>query len=315
VILLRYDVQERPYEGKVTPLLTRSTDGGRSWAKPEIFRIAPPDFPEWQPPRLFLTARGRLVTLIGGKGAAVTAESQDEGQTWSAPAPVNLPMKTEHVERLYIGPAGPINLADGSMLLFMYGPHSLKDPDLAIFTWGAFHCQAFATRSTDDGRSWSDPVNVDNPGSDKDGKPYEGNLDLTEVCGAQMADGRIMALIRPIYSPWMWETWSSDGGLSWTPCMRGPFPGYAAPNIARTRSGAIVVAHRLPGCTIHVSLDDGRSWDGGTMIDSAIWVMGSMVEVEPNTILYIYWDSFEGLMRAQFIRITKAGPIPAGRKR
>ncbi len=61
-------------------------------------------------------------------------------------------------------------------------------------------------RSTDDGRTWSPPVNVDDPGCDAAGKPYEGSLDLTEVCGAQMGDGRIMALIRPIYSPWMRET-------------------------------------------------------------------------------------------------------------
>jgi len=77
--------------------------------------------------------------------------------------------------------------------------------------------------------------------------------------------------------------------------------------------GVLLVAHRLPGCTIHASHDDGVSWDTGTQIDSAIWVMGSMIEVEPDRVLYVYWDSFESSMRAQFIRVTPRGIVPEAR--
>jgi hypothetical protein len=80
----------------------------------------------------------------------------------------------------------------------------------------------------------------------------------------------------------------------------------------RTGSGRILVAHRLPGCTINASMDDGLTWDQGTMIDSAIWVMGSMLEVDEDLVLYVYYDSFESLMRAQFIRVTEEGLLPAG---
>src|SRR5262245_35093682 len=97
-----------------------------------------------------------------------------------------------------------------------------------------------------------------------------------------MADGRIMVFIRPIYSPWMWETWSDNGGVTWGPCVRGPFPGYATPNMLRTSNGAVLVAHRLPTMTVNTSFDDGATWDEGTTIDSAIWVMGAMTEVEPG---------------------------------
>jgi hypothetical protein len=38
--------------------------------------------------------------------------------------------------------------------------------------------------------------------------------------------------------------------------------------------------------------------------------MGSMIEVEPDVVLYVYWDSFESLMRAQFIRVTPDGLEP-----
>ncbi len=117
-------------------------------------------------------------------------------------------------------------------------------------------------------------------------------------------------LFRPIYSPWMWETWSDDGGRTWGPCVRGPFPGYATPNVVRTASGALLVAHRLPWLTVHCSLDDARTWQG-TTIDSATWAMGAMCEVEPDLVLYCYMDTHESLMRAQFLRVTSSSLEPA----
>jgi len=216
------------------------------------------------------------------------------------------------MKRLHLGPQAFVNLADGSVVMFGYGGHDSSLAAAAIFTWGSHHCQAFACRSEDNGRTWSEWANVDGT-RDSSRDPVDGSLDLTEVCGVQTGDGRLLAMIRPIYSPWMWETWSSDGGASWTPCVRGPFPGYATPNMLRTASGAILIAHRLPGCTIHTSLDDGRTWDQGTLIDSAIWVMGGMIEVAPDVVLYVYYDSFESLMRAQFIRVTPSGLVPVER--
>ena len=38
--------------------------------------------------------------------------------------------------------------------------------------------------------------------------------------------------------------------------------------------------------------------------------MGAMVEVEPDVVLYVYWDSYESRMRAQRIRVTPAGLEP-----
>ena len=128
----------------------------------------------------------------------------------------------------------------------------------------------------------------------------------------QLSDGRIMVLIRPIYSPWMWETWSHDGGRTWGPCVRGPFPGYATPNVVRTACGALLIAHRLPWLTVHCSLDEGRTWQG-TIIDSGTWAMGAMREVEPNVVFYVYWDSFELSMRAQYLRVTPSGLEPVRR--
>jgi len=46
------------------------------------------------------------------------------------------------------------------------------------------------------------------------------------------------------------------------------------------------------------------------MIDSAIWAMGSMLEVEPDVVLYVYYDSLMKEMRMQRFRITKKGIEP-----
>ena len=252
---------------------------------------------------------GRLRMMIPDEDGFRIAETRDDGHTWSPPEPVEGTPPPPGIQRLHLGPQAFVNLADGSIVMFGYGGHDSTLPAAAIYTWSSHHCQAFACRSTDNGRTWSAWVNVDGT-QGSDGAPVDGSLDLTEVCGAQIGDGRILALIRPIYSPWMWETWSADGGATWTPCVRGPFPGYATANMLRTASGAILVSHRLPGCTIHTSLDDGLTWDQGTLIDSAIWVMGGMIEIEPDLVLYVYWDSFESLMRAQFIRVTPDGLMP-----
>jgi hypothetical protein len=250
---------------------------------------------------------GVLRMVISDESGCRLSVSDDDGRSWSKPVEMALPPPPDGVKRLH--PAPPTNLADGSVVIFGYGGHESSLPAAVIHTWGSHHCQAYATRTTDNGQTWSPWVNIDGTTA-TDGTPGQGNLDFTEICCAQTGDGDLMAFIRPIYSPWMWETWSTDGGASWTPAVRGPFPGYATSNMLRMSSGAILVAHRMPGCTVHLSWDDGVTWDQGTMIDSAIWVMGGMVELEPDVALYVYHDSFESLMRSQRIRVTSDGIEP-----
>ena len=312
-LLLCYSERDPPYSGTSTHWMTRSRDGGRTWSAP-----VPPSLGQgsdkWLPTRLHVTPRGRLIALLCLDDGFAVAESKDAARTWSAPQRIDIGPKPKHLKKLHIGPQAFVNCRDGSMVMFLYGGCDLEAEDLNIYTWGSLHCQAFACRSADDARTWSTPANVDCADFGDGHGPYEGNMDLTEVCGAETGqDGRIMALVRPVYSPWMWETWSTDGGATWGPCVRGPFPGYATPNLLRTSGGALLVAHRLPSMTVHCSWDDGRTWDEGTMIDGAIWVMGGMVEIEPDVVLYIYWDSHESLVRGQFIRVTRKGLAPVRR--
>ena len=301
-LLLTYGRKDMTGQGRGPAMrMVRSTDDGWSWSAPEPVEPAG---------RLHMTPAGRLIKLITAPEGNTACQSPDGAHSWDEPEPVNIAAELPGVPRVTVCPQAFINQADGSMVVLLHGA-----PDLGsledLWTWGSGHCQAFTSRSTDDGRTWSTPVNIDNPGLPEI-EPHDGNLDLTEVCGTQMGNGSLMALIRPIYSPWMWETWSRDGGVTWGPCVLGPFPGYATANMLRTSSGAVIVSHRLPSMTLHTSRDDGHTWDQGTLIDGALWAMGCMIEIEPDVVLYAYRDCFEGRMRIQFIRVTpeRLEPIP-----
>ena len=69
-----------------------------------------------------------------------------------------------------------------------------------------------------------------------------------------------------------------------------------------------MIAMRLPCLTVRCSHDNGRTWDHGGMIDGSVWVMGSMCEVEPDVVLYCYWDSMASSMRMQRFKITPDAP-------
>jgi hypothetical protein len=125
-----------------------------------------------------------------------------------------------------------------------------------------------------------------------------------------------MAVVRPIYSPYMWQLWSEDSGANWDAAARTTFPGYAQ-SMARTQAGIIAVAHRFPQYSVNLSRDDGLNWDEGTVIDYPAWAMGCLLEVEPNVLLatYMNWEHKSQPLLAQLIRITPKGlePVTAGK--
>lgn len=278
--------------------LGRSTDGGRSWtAEPAPKNMAK---------GLYLLRDGRLVSIDVTHGEGTWSESRDNGKNWENIVPIK-PSGPWPKDPAKIETGWQLALKDGTLVRFGLGRHSTGSEP--VTKWGAVHAQAFAIRSSDGGKTWSLPADLD-----ATSRGDMGNLDLTEPVGFETRDGRIMCLIRPIYSPWMWETWSSDHGKSWTPCVRGPFPGYAPSAPVKTASGVVVFPTRFPGLALHHTRDDGLTWDeggGGTYIDTSIWAMGSLVEVKPNVILFIYMDSWHSKLRAQFVRVTEHGLEPA----
>ncbi len=310
-LVLTFNASRPGPAGTTSHLMARSADDGRTWSAPEVTGTVEGD-PWAVPGTLHRFPDGRVRKLSRDRdGTFALHEVSDDIRAVGPPRTLDLGPTPAGMDGLHMGPQVFANLDDGTVVMFLYGGHASGAGHERIHTWGAVHCRAFTCRSTDNGATWSPLVNIDHA-VDGRGQPVDGSFDLTEVCGAETCDGRMVALIRPIYSPWMWETWSQDGGRSWGPCMRGPFPGYATPNMLRTSSGVLLVAHRLPMLAVHASFDAGVSWQG-SIIDSSIWVMGSMLEVRPDLVLYVYYDSFESRMRAQYLRVAGGALAPVHR--
>ena len=277
--------------------INRSTDNGRTWTNTRPAG--------WHGGWLMRTRDDRLAALTFRKESRQVhvSFSDDSGRTWAAGTasePLALPAGMTNVDNT-INPF--LEVGDGTWLLFLLGGH--ESARGTILQWGATHCVAAAWRSTDSGRTWSGPITLD-------GFPaVGGNLDLTEPYAARLDDGRILVLIRPIYSPWMWETWSHDGGATWTPTTRAALTSYACAMLPHeTASGALVIGGRFPGNAVHVSRDQGVTWET-YRIGTDVMLGGSMAEIAPDVILWFHADTWRSSLRVQAFRITPDGIEPA----
>ncbi|MBN1347333.1 MAG: exo-alpha-sialidase [Phycisphaerae bacterium] len=300
--------------------LVRSKDKGRTWAKPETLPEKLGAITDYGN-TIFRTSKGRLIAQLW-QNREVTkkpvpeisiSESTDNGQTWSDPVPSKVAEGWPAIPAKLTCYGPLLETADGSLLRFQLArAQAPNEPFTDVRTWGAIHCKAFAIRGTDGGKSWSAPIELDRPswsGTPRGQVP--GSLDFTEPTGVAIGN-KVTVLIRPVYSPMMWQCWSDDAGATWDAATRATFPGYAQ-SMVRTRSGAILCAHRYPQYCVNVSRDDGLNWDAGTIIDYPAWAMGCMVEVEPDVVLATYMNAQRGMpLLAQLIRVTPSGikPIP-----
>ena len=288
----------------------------------------PDRFCAW--PSICKTADGQLLVVFSGDrdahicpwGKTQMVSSNDNGRTWSGVTTIN---NTPLDDR----DAGIIETAKGTLIVNWFtslyyerikdhpwqrhlekiGPETRKQwvdsrfPDALEGYW--------IRRSTDGGKSWSAPIELDRPYAFTKERGFApGSVDFTECTGVAIGD-KITVLVRPIYSARMWQCWSEDAGATWDSATRATFPGYAQ-SMLRTKSGAIVVAHRYPQYSINVSRDDGLNWDQGTLIDCPAWAMGAMIEVEPDVVLCVYMNEPRELpLLSQRIRITPTGITPA----
>ena len=299
--------------------LLRSTDKGRTWTNetlPEsiggltdygntMFRDSND--------RLFVFIWRNRKTTGTNMPEILISESLDNGKTWSEPVASQV-AEGWPADPGSLAAYGPLcETADGTLLrFFLGGVHVGADLTYTdIRSWGAYTgCKAFCIRSTDGGKSWSEPIELDRPSWD--GVPrgnLPGSIDFTEPTGVAIGN-TVTVTIRPVYSREMWQCWSYDAGKTWDAASRTTFPGYAQ-SMIRTQSGAIVCGHRNPNYCVNISYDDGVNWDAGTVIDYPAWAMGCMVQVEPDVLLCTYMNADRGRpLLGQIIRVTDDGIVP-----
>jgi predicted neuraminidase len=227
--------------------------GGKWTAPVEVATGSQPDgtrFPCWNPV-LFKTDE-MLVTLFYKVGpnprnwSGMTRTSRDNGRSWS------------DAQRLPDGILGPIKnkpvrLADGTLL----SPSSTESNDQPS-KW-----RVHFERSSDSGRTWTVARPLDNEASP---------IDAIQPSVLLHAGGRLQAVGRT-RSRRVFETWSEDGGKTWSSLKLTVLPNPSAGTDAVTLADGrqlIVYNHTAKGRSpLNVAVSqDGSLWEAGLVLES-----------------------------------------------
>ena len=235
----------------------RSNDEGRTWSAPVTLIDSPDDDRD---PSVTQLPNGTLLlnffTYDANKAYdTCISRSLDGGRTWSEPEVVMPGYAT----------SSPIRrLRSGRLLLPIYFANDQQKRSFAA-----------VSLSNDQGKSWSSPRPI--------GLKARKTLDETDFY--ERNDGSILAVMRQV----MTASESRDGGRTWSVPVDLGFPGHC-PYLLMTRSGVLLMGHRVPQTSLHYSLDEGRTWRGPIMLDDFIGAYPSMVELKDGRILFVYYE-------------------------
>lgn len=272
---------EWPRGGRIC--VVESSDEGRTWSRPRVLFDGPQDDRD---PHIAALRDGTLACSffqyrsVDGKieHDVCLTESKDGGRTWEAEPRVLA------ANRWAV--SAPVReLPDGTLLLGAY----TGDDSTA---YGA------VLRSTDGGQSWSEPVAID---------PHSGVRLDAETDVLHLQDGTILAALRGDGQVNLHFATSADQGLTWSKVKDSGFLGHS-PHLTRLSTGEILLTHRQPATSLHISRDDAKSWQGPIEIDSVGGAYPSTVELKDGTVLVVYYE--EGptsAVRAVRFRVTADG--------
>jgi len=233
-------------EGSADVGIWLSRHDGRRWSRPvEVANGKQPSggrYPCWNP--VLFRPRGGPLMLFYKVGPSprrwwgMLAVSRDDGKTWSAPRKLGRDPKLGHL----IGPVKnkPIQLPDGTILC----PSSTEHQGWRV------HFELTA----DLGKTWKvvGPVEAG------------GRVSAIQPTILTYPDGRLQALCRSRQGVIV-QTWSKDGGKTWSPLTRTPLPNPNSGIDAVTlRDGRqlLVYNHTAGGRNIlNVAISaDGKTW-------------------------------------------------------
>ena len=249
---------EWPKGGRVC--MVRSSDEGRTWRKPEVLYD---DEADNRDPHIAQMSDGTLIcSFFSPKVGAQITRSRDGGKTWEE--------KAQTVVAGWPCSAPVREMPDGTYILGIYYEQGGK-------AWGG------VTRSTDRGRTWSEPIPI--------GKESGAYLDA-ETDVILLNDGSLFAALRSSKVN-MYYAASRDLGLTWSPAQDIGFKGHA-PHFTRLSAGEILLTHRVPSTALHVSRDECKTWAGPYVLDTVGGAYPATVELKDGTVLAIYYEEGEG---------------------
>jgi hypothetical protein len=262
----------------------RSRDEAKTWNAPEVLYDGPDDDRD---PHIAQMRDGTLICSFfvtrktaGGKSEHEVSivQSSDLGKTWEP--------KHRVLARNWACSAPVREMPDGTRLLGVYR----EDGKTA---YGG------VLRSTDSGKAWSEPIPI--------GKGSGIRLDA-ETDFILLRNGTLYAALRGDRVNMHYAT-SPDLGLTWSGVKDIGFKAHC-PHFTRLSTGAIILSHRLPNTSIHISRDDAKTWQGPFQIDGKIGAYPSTVELKDGSVLIVYYE--EGAnsgIRARKFKLTDSGII------
>jgi sialidase-1 len=234
-----------------------SSDDGKTWSRPKIFAESTSRGGSVLNPCCYTHSDGTVFIIYN----AITGKQPEESYrvvyqtlhngsaTWGSRR--TMPVGDGDTGLL----SSPIRLRDGAIVLptfFKHGKNCWTDQWIAS-----------VMRSVDSGHTWSRGGVM----------PVDAPRGAMEPTIAELSDGRLYCLIRT-RTGWLYQSWSNDGGQTWTKPTQSQFPSpEATPILSRLADGSLILVWnntppnpgisdngpRYPLCAA-LSDDDGKTW-------------------------------------------------------
>ena len=149
---------------------------------------------------------------------------------------------------------------------------------------------SYLMKSTDSGATWNHFSTIG---------------DGPEPSVVRFSDTEMMAILRTLSFGPLLQTWSHDGGKTWSKLIAIE-EGSVAPDMVLMSNGVLACSYGRPGSNLMFSTDQGKTWTHHTVItDSGGFNYTALREVSPGRLLYIH-DAPK--LRALYVDVERINP-------